>query len=422
MNPMDHPAQSGDDGSGETGPALLAGVRILAFCHWLQGPAASQYLADLGADVIKIEPIGGAAERTVLGPGRGPDGASSLFVSGNRNQRSIALDLKSEDGRALVQSLLQEYDVVIENFRPGVMDKLGLGYEDLRRVNPAVVYASATGYGSSGPMAGKPGQDLLAQALTGLVAASGERPTSTGAAVVDQHGAALLAMAVLAAVTRRSRNGQGCQVEASLFNAGIDLQMEAFTFYLNREGGAFDDALTRSEELGTWYHPAPYGIYEAADGHVAVSLVDKSLLQAALPGVLDVLTELDPVTDRDAFAAALADVLRPLTVVEVEETLSAAGVWCAPVLTYEDVEHHPQVIHNGLIEEVGDGDWSARVVKHPVRYDGKIPPVTRNPPRIGEHTVEILEQLGHDPKRIEELVAAGVVRHTASGRLQPAVR
>jgi crotonobetainyl-CoA:carnitine CoA-transferase CaiB-like acyl-CoA transferase len=421
MDPMDHAAQSGDHDSGESGPGLLAGVRILAFCHWLQGPAASQYLADLGADVIKIEPIGGAAERKVLGPGRGPDGASSLFVSGNRNQRSIALDLKSADGRALVMSLLQEYDIVIENFRPGVMDKLGLGYEDLRRVSPAVIYASATGYGSSGPMADKPGQDLLAQALTGLVAASGERPTAAGAAVIDQHGAALLAMAVLAAVTRRSRNGQGCLVEASLFNAGIDLQMEALTFYLNREGGAFDDVLARRGELGTWYHPAPYGIYDVADGHVAVSLVDKSLLQVALPGVLDALTLLDPVTDRDAFAAAVADALRPLSRGEVEEVLSAAGVWCAPVLTYEDVEHHPQVVHNGLIEQVGDNDWQARVVKHPVRYDGEVPPVTRNPPRIGEHTAEILEQLGYGPERIEELVAAGVVRRGASGRLQPAV-
>jgi crotonobetainyl-CoA:carnitine CoA-transferase CaiB-like acyl-CoA transferase len=421
MDPMDHTAHPSDDGNGESGPALLAGVRILAFCHWLQGPAASQYLADLGADVIKIEPIGGAAERTVLGPGRGPDGASSLFVSGNRNQRSIALDLKSADGRALVLSLLEEYDIVIENFRPGVMDKLGLGYEDLRQVNPGVVYASATGYGASGPMAGKPGQDLLAQALTGLVAASGERPTSAGAAVIDQHGASLLAMAVLAAVTRRSRNGQGCQVEASLFNAGIDLQMEALTFYLNRDEGAFDDLLARRRELGTWYHPAPYGIYEVADGHVALSLVDKSLLQAALPGVLDALTPLDPVTDRDAFAAVVADALRPLPGGEVEGALSAVGAWCAPVLTYEDVEHHPQVIHNGLIEEVGDDDWRARVVKHPVRYDGAVPPVTRNPPRIGEHTVEILEQLGYGLERIEELVAAGVVRHSASGRLQPAV-
>jgi crotonobetainyl-CoA:carnitine CoA-transferase CaiB-like acyl-CoA transferase len=397
---------------GELGPELLLGVRVLSFCHWLQGPAASQYLADLGADVIKIEPLEGAAERTVLGPGHGPDGASSLFVSANRNQRSMAVDLKSAEGRELVLSLLAEYDVVLENFRPGVMDKLGLGFEDLQRVKPSVIYASATGYGSTGPMAGKPGQDLLAQALTGLAASSGARPTATGAAVIDQHGAALLALAVLAAVTRRSRTGTGCRVEASLFNAGIDLQMEALTFYLNRPPGAFSEQLARRGELGTWYHPAPYGIYETRDGYAAVSLADAASLETALP-VLKGLSDLDPLADRDAVAGLLAEALLPMALADLEVALTKAGVWWAPVLTYEDLERHPQVIHNELIQQVGDGDWQARVVKHPVRYDGQVPPIRRMPPRIGEHSVEILQGLGHGPARIEELIAAGVVRDGA---------
>jgi crotonobetainyl-CoA:carnitine CoA-transferase CaiB-like acyl-CoA transferase len=388
------------------GTPLLKGVRVLAFAHWLQGPAACQYLADLGAEVIKVEPLGGAAERNVVRPGRGPDGASSVFVCGNRNQRSLAVDLKSAAGQQVIRSLVADYDIVIENFRPGVMDKLGFGYEDLREINPGVIFASASGYGSSGPMAGKPGQDLLAQALTGLAAASGGiSPTPIGAAVIDQHGAALLAFAVLAAVTRRSSTGEGCLIEASLFNAGVDLQMEALTFYLNRDDGPFDADLLRRRELGTWYHPAPYGMYETSDGHVAVSLVETVTLQAAFPERLGGLEGLDPVADRDAYVAIVADVLRDLTSDEALAALDAHGIWNAPVLSYEQLESHPQMVHNDLIAEVGDEEWSARVVRHPVKYDGQIPPVLRNPPRIGQHTVEVLRELSLSDDAIESMLS-----------------
>ncbi|OZM77909.1 CaiB/BaiF CoA-transferase family protein [Pseudonocardia sp. MH-G8] len=396
------------DGS-SAAPRLLAGVRVLSFCHWLQGPAACQYLADLGAEVVKIEPLEGAAERRVLGPGRGPDGASSLFVSANRNQRSVAVDLKSAAGTRVVLDLLDDYDVVIENFRPGVMERLGLSYEQLSATRPGLVYASATGYGSTGPMADLPGQDLLVQALTGLASASGASPTSAGAAVADQHGAALLAMGVLAAVIRRSTSGVGCRVEASLLNAGVDLQMEAFTFYLNRDERPWAEQLGRHARLATWYHPAPYGIYPTLDAHVAVSLVGLPQLAQVFPELAD-LVALDPVADRDRVAAALAAQLALRTLDELADAFARAGIWFAPVLGYDEVEQHPQIVHNGLIEEVGDGSWSGRVVKHPVRYDGELPPVRRHPPRLGEHTGEVLAELGYDGPRIQDLLDRGVVR------------
>jgi crotonobetainyl-CoA:carnitine CoA-transferase CaiB-like acyl-CoA transferase len=402
------------------GTPLLKGVRVLAFAHWLQGPAACQYLADLGAEVIKVEPLGGAAERNVVRPGRGPDGASSVFVCGNRNQRSLAVDLKSAEGQEVIRSLVADYDIVIENFRPGVMDKLGFGYEDLREINPAVIFASASGYGSTGPMAGKPGQDLLAQALTGLAAATGGvAPTPIGAAVIDQHGAALLAFAVLAAVTRRSSTGEGCLIEASLFNAGVDLQMEALTFYLNRDEGPFDDDIRRRRELGTWYHPAPYGMYETLDGHVAVSLVETTALRAAFPDKLGALGGLDPVADRDAYAAILAEMLRDMSSEQALATLDAHGIWNAPVLSYEQLESHPQMVHNDLIAEVGDGEWSARVVRHPVKYDGRIPPVLRNPPRVGQHTVEVLRELSFSDDVIESMLANKAVVDDATTTIAP---
>jgi crotonobetainyl-CoA:carnitine CoA-transferase CaiB-like acyl-CoA transferase len=387
---------------------LLEGVRVLSFCHWLQGPAACQYLADLGADVVKVEPLRGSAERHVLGPGRGPDGASSIFISANRNQRSVALDLKSDDGRKIVLDLLEHYDIVIENFRPGVMERLGLSYEQLSPSRPRLIYAGATGFGTSGPLSDKPGQDLLVQALSGLAASSGGR--ATGAAVADQHGASLLAMGVLAAVVRRAATGVGGQIEASLLNAGLDLQMEAFTFYLNRDDSIpWEDQLARHDRLSSWYHPAPYGVYPTQDGDIVISIVDLAVLGEAFPRLSD-LGKLDPVTDRDQVAAAIADELARHDATEALELLSQAGVWSAPVLGYDEVEHHPQVVHSDIIAEVGDHKWQGRVVRHPVRYDGITPGVRLAPPHIGQHTEEILRSVGYTDDCIKQLLDADVIR------------
>jgi crotonobetainyl-CoA:carnitine CoA-transferase CaiB-like acyl-CoA transferase len=198
---------------------LLKGTRVVSFNHFLLGPMGIQALGDLGADVISVETPEGAWQRHWSGGDIWHDGQSALHLCANRNKRSVAIDLKAAQGRELALRLTDAADVVAENFRPGVMEKLGLGYEALKARKPGLIYASASGYGPDGPYAGRPGQDLLAQALFGLMAITGQAatgPRPAGVSVVDHHGAALFAMGILAAIVRRQRTGQGCRVDASL--------------------------------------------------------------------------------------------------------------------------------------------------------------------------------------------------------------
>jgi crotonobetainyl-CoA:carnitine CoA-transferase CaiB-like acyl-CoA transferase len=209
---------------------LLQGIRVVSFNHFLLGPLGIQALGDLGADVIAVESVDGAWQRHWSGANAWRDGQSLLFLCANRNKRSLALDLKSEAGRAVALKLVDTADVVAENFRPGIMERLGLGYEALRARRPSLVYASASGYGPDGPYAEKPGQDLLAQALFGLMAITGQAasgPRPVGVSAADHHGAALFALGIVAALLRRSRTGQGCRVDANLMQAALDLQAES---------------------------------------------------------------------------------------------------------------------------------------------------------------------------------------------------
>src|SRR5215470_19072122 len=209
--------------------SVLSGVRVLSFTQFLLGPSSVQFLADLGADVIKIEPPGGALwERHWSGCNVFLNGVSAFFLLAHRNQRSLTVDLKHPEGLAIARRLVEGADVLVQNFRPGVMERLGLGWEAARALNPRLVYVSASGYGESSPYRDRPGQDLLLQALSGLASISGragQPPTPVGTAVVDQHGATLLAMGVLAALLERARTGQGVHVEVSMLRAASDLQL-----------------------------------------------------------------------------------------------------------------------------------------------------------------------------------------------------
>lgn len=390
-------------------PMLLKGMRVLSFCHYLQGPAAAQYLADMGADVIKVEPIKGAFERHWSGATTFVGDVSAFFVSANRNKRSLALDLKHPEARMVLERLIGSADAVLENYRPGVMQRLGLGYADMAKINPAIIYASATGFGSDGPARDRPGQDLLVQARSGLIAATGAAsPTGIGCAAVDQHGAALLAMGIAAAYAHKLTTGKGTFIEGSLFNAGIDMQTEALTLYYSGRYG--NDRFERDGHLVTWFHEAPYGVYRIADATIAVSLNPvKRLADALGSAALAALADLDPYKERDRIAQVVADELAGWRWADLGPAFDAQGVWCERVQNYDELRQDPQVIHNGIFEQIPVGGGEATIVKHPLKFNGVVPPVRQLPPALGEQTSEILASLGFSAAEVEKLVTDKVV-------------
>jgi len=386
-------------------------MRVISFCHYLQGPACSQYLADMGADVIKVEPLQGAFERHWSGGRSYVNGVSAFSLAVNRNKRSIALNLKTPEGLAIARDLVASADVVVENYRPGVLERLGLGYEDARKLNPAIIYASASGLGATGPAATRPGQDLLMQARSGLAAVTGggeDGPVAVGAAVVDQHGGSLLAMGILGAFVRRLQTGKGTRVESSLFAAGIDLQAEALTKYYaapNRTA-----LLKRGRNVGSWYHDAPYGLYRLADTHIVLSMNDPTKLAAALGSdELRDISMIDRYAERDRYAEVVARVLAAFDYATVAARFDAHGIWYERVQDYEDLRHDPQAIHNGTFQEVDIGGETATLIAHPLRYDGLTPTPGKLPIEPGADTLEILGELGLSSARQAELVEAGIV-------------
>ncbi len=390
---------------------LLNGIRIVSFCHFLQGPAGAQYLADMGADVIKVEPVDGAFERRWSGADVYVDGISGFYLCANRNKRSIGIDLKSEDGREVARRLIAGADVVMENFRPGVFARLGFDDEELKRLNPDLIFASASGFGSSGPMAQRPGQDLLIQAHSGLVSVTGTPeggPTATGAAIVDQHGGALLAMGILGALIRRMRDGKGTRVEASLLNAGIDLQGEALVNFF--AGSMSRKVLSRESNLATWFHAAPYGVYPASDGHVIVSICDPADLAEALEeqSLRDV-ADLDRYKERDEYARRVRQATKRFTREELAERFDRHRIWWAPLNYYDDLLADPQLQHAQVFRRITVRGHPMVLVNHPNRYDGEVPELRVLALEIGEHTREIMAELGYGAEDVERMVAARAV-------------
>jgi crotonobetainyl-CoA:carnitine CoA-transferase CaiB-like acyl-CoA transferase len=374
----------------------LAGLVVLDFSQFLAGPSAALRLADLGARVIKIErPGSGDLCRHLYISNLELDGDSTLFHSINRNKESFAADLKQAEDLAQVRDLIAQADVLIQNFRPGVMERLGLEYPRVRDLNPRLVYATVTGYGDRGPWRDKPGQDLLAQALSGLTWLSGDAdqgPVPFGLAIADLVAGAHLAQGILACLVRRGVSGSGGLIEVSLLESVLDIQFEVLTTYLN-DGGR----LPRRSAINNAhaYLGAPYGIYPTADGYLALAMVPVPRLGELLSSdPLRALT--DPASwfdRRDEIKAIIASCLISQPTAYWLAILEPADIWCADVLSWPDLFASDGFRVLGMTQEVRRANGASLLTTRcPIRVDGKLLTSPRGSPKIGEDTRRIVEE------------------------------
>jgi len=389
---------------------MLTKLKIMAFSHFLQGPGGTQYLSDLGADVIKIEPLAGVWERHRKPAGK-IAGYNATHLALNRNKRSLAIDLKRKEAKDIIHALARNCHALVENYRVGVLDRLGFGYEAMKAIKPDIIYVSATGWGSTGPMHDRPGQDIMAQARSGLIGVTGPRPTPVGAPVVDHHGGALLALGVLAGYARWNETGEGSHIETSLLTAAIDLQSEALTiWYADRASAA---NVKRQENLATWYNDAPYGVYEIADGWVVISTGPNAgkLPEALNCAALKPLEHSDRLVVREEYAALLAKELKSWTWEKLDKALAPHGLWYQRVvIDYDELSADPQVLASEVFTDVPLPDGQKiRMVNGPMRCDGKPLTIRRIPYEVGHDTREILSEIGFTSGEIDGFVAEGVV-------------
>lgn len=384
---------------------MLEGIRVLSFTHFLQGPVAAQMLADLGAEVIKIEAPKGAYERGFSPMNSYYNGVSVMHLSVNRNQKSIAIDMRTEEGREIIRRLLPTTDVIIQNFRPGVLDKYGFGYEQIKEQYPGIVYCNITGYGPDGPYRALPGQDLLAQAKSGLCYSSGvegQAPVAMGTAVVDTHGAALAAFGIVAALLDKMRTGKGHKIDSCLLNAAMHLQIEPIGAYLAK-GYIFDKLPSGGV---TRVYDMPYGVYKTADDYILLSKTPIVKLREVFGDQAFGHFEDNDVFDRrDEVDATVAAEFLKKTTDEWAEILAAHDCWFSKISTYEDVINDPQVQFNGMIAEFDHPRaGKVRTLANPLLVDGKNLPVRKAAPELGENTVEIMRSLSFSEEEIQKML------------------
>lgn len=398
----------------------LQGLRILDFTQLLQGPYATQMLGDLGADVIKIEKFGtGDLYRSMtffnewIGEGESP-----CFLAWNRNKRSIALDIKKPEGREIILKLAAKADVVMENFRPGVMDRLGFGYEDFKKINPGIIYCSASGWGESGPYVDRPGQDLLVQGITGAVFTSGRADAGAvplGTALCDQLGALHMVYGVLAALYHREKTGEGQKIHVSLLASALAFQMQDF-FTIQNLHRTFQRP---NSGIGHPGNGAPFGIYQTSDGYISIAMnpwpkIIEGLGDPTLARYNDPQVRFD---QRDEIFNELQKILRTRTTDEWLERLLALDLWVAKANPQADVQNDPQVKHLGLFTTIKHpiaGELT--VTQVPLQMSATPGEIRRPPPLIGQHGPEILEELGYDAGQIAALTSAKIITVQTAGQ------
>lgn len=373
----------------------LAGLTVLDFSQFLAGPSCALRLGDLGARVIKIErPDGGDACRGLYLADLPFDQDSALFHAINRGKLSVAADLKDADDLARVKALVARADVLIHNFRPGIMERLGLGWDIVSALNPRLIYAGVSGYGPDGPWRDKPGQDLLVQSLSGIAWLSGDAggsPAPAGLSITDMMAGAQLAQGILALLVRRGVTGKGGRADVSLIETAIDLQFEHLAVWLNRGGEMPQRSAVANANL---YLAAPYGIYPTAQGHLAIAMCPVDKLGRTLGCAA--LEDFPPnrwFAERDAIKAVLRDHLANGTAAHWLSLLDPVGIWAAPVNDWPSFAADPAFAVLRPTQQITspDGD-TLTLTRCPIRIDGQILANGRAAPRLGADTALLESQ------------------------------
>ncbi|KQL49546.1 hypothetical protein AN963_07350 [Brevibacillus choshinensis] len=384
----------------------LDGIRVLDLSRTLAGPFCTMLLGDMGADIIKVEqPEQGDETRSFTPPTW--DGISSYYLASNRNKRSITVDLKSKEGKEIIFSLAKTVDVLVENFRTGTLDQLGLGYEQLKEMNPRLIYCSVSGFGRTGPEKNRAGYDLLLQGYGGLMSITGENggsPVKVGTSIVDMNAGMFAIYGILSAMIAREKTGKGQFIDVSLLDGQVVLLNYLATSYFATGNPA--------GRLGT-AHPSivPYQAFAAKDGEIILAIANNRLWEKACQALRwDDLRE-DPrfctnderVAHRELLIRIIQERVSTMERQEIVEKLDGVGVPCGPIHTIDQVLNHPQVLAREMVLEVEHPVVkSLKMPGFPVKLSDTPAQVRRHPPLLGEHTDEVLSELGIDSAQIVE--------------------
>jgi crotonobetainyl-CoA:carnitine CoA-transferase CaiB-like acyl-CoA transferase len=382
---------------------------VADFSQLVQGPNATQFLADMGAEILKIEPLKGDWQRNWSLGDAYINGESVSFLAFNRGKRSVALNLKDARGKEAALRIIRSCDILLENFRPGVMDRLGLGYDALSEIHPKLIYCASCGWGQDGPYLTRPGQDLLAQAVAGVLnlnGKAGDPPSPVGMGIADITASFHIVAAILAAVYERGRTGKGQRIDINLLNSIMSLATQEITLYLNTG----NEPQRSAAGIG---HPcvgAPMGIYKTKDGYIVVAMMPMGKVAelVGIPGY-EGNDSRNVMENRDEAKRSLEPGFANKTTAELIDIFMEADIWAAPVNTFPQIEHDPQIRHNQtLINFEHPKVNQFRTVGPPIKFS-RTPCEIRRPPLLGEHSREILHEMGFAESEIEQLHQDGVV-------------
>lgn len=374
----------------------LEGIVVLEFAQFMAGPSAGLKLADLGARVIKIErPVHGEAGRQIALKNLFLDGSSLVFHTVNRNKESYAADLKNPEDLECIKKLIAQADVMTHNFRPGVMEKIGLDYEKVKAINPKMVYATVTGYGTTGAWVKKPGQDLLVQSMSGFVNLNGNKsddPVPVGAAVSDIITGTHLAQGILSSLFRRTKTGKGAWVEVSLLESTLDFQFEALTTYLN---DGHQKPVRAEKGSAQPYLGAPYGVYKTKDGYLSLAMGSLLRLGEVLgcDAIQNYIDTNSWFTKRDEIMTILGDFLIHKNTQDWLDILEPAGIWCSDVFDYQTLLNHKayKVLQMDQKLPLLSGE-EVHTLRCPIRVNDERIFAKRPAPRVGQHTEDIRKE------------------------------